>query len=91
MIKERHGFNKETLGLFFKDQVKSILLIVILGTPIFVLFMKLIDWGGDLFFIYLFIACFILLLMFIHIVPNYIMPLFNTYKDLDDGTLKTKI
>lgn len=26
-----------------------------------------------------------------HIVPNYIMPLFNTYKDLEPGTLREKI
>ena len=53
--------------------------------------MKLIDWGGDLFFIYLFGACFVLMLIFMHVVPNYIMPLFNTYKDLEEGSLKTKI
>jgi STE24 endopeptidase len=26
-----------------------------------------------------------------HIVPNYILPLFNKYTDLEDGSLKDKI
>jgi len=39
----------------------------------------------------LFGAYLVLLLLLMHIVPNWILPLFNTYTDLEDGSLKDKI
>jgi STE24 endopeptidase len=64
---------------------------IVIGTPIYVLFMRLIQWGGEYFYIYLFAAYVLILLIFMHIVPNWILPLFNKYSDLEDGTLKEKI
>lgn len=87
-LKERHGFNKMTMGLWIKDQIKVLFLSIILGAPIFWIIMKVIDWGGEHFYFYLFATYTIILLIMISIVPNYIMPMFNTYKDLEEGTLK---
>ena len=53
--------------------------------------MKLIYWGGKNFYIYVFVAYIVILLILMSIVPNWIMPLFNKYTDLPDGSLKTKI
>ena len=48
-------------------------------------------WGGDRFYLYVwgFMFCFSVFMM--TIVPVVIMPLFNEYKPLDDGPLKTRI
>jgi len=41
--------------------------------------------------VYMFGAFVFLLLIFMHIIPNWILPLFNKYEDLRDGSLKDKI
>ena len=64
---------------------------IILGVPIYILFMKLIEWGGEYFYVYLLGAYVAILLLFMHIFPNWILPLFNKYTDLEEGTLKEKI
>jgi len=46
ILKERHGFNKETLSIFISDFWKKFLLTIVLGVPIYILFMKVIQWGG---------------------------------------------
>lgn len=33
----RHGFNKQTLGLFFKDMVKNLLLSFIVSIPLYLI------------------------------------------------------
>ena len=64
---------------------------IILGIPILALFIKLIEWGGDLVALYLFGTSVALSLIFMVLIPVFIMPLFNKFEDLKEGTLKTKI
>ena len=92
-IKERYKFNKMTTGLYFCDNVKKLLLIFILGYPIFYLFMKLIDWGGENFVLYLSIFTIVFFLVFLQLIPILIMPIFNKYNDLTEaeGDLKSQI
>jgi STE24 endopeptidase len=33
VIEERHGFNKQTLGLYIKDKVKGLILSIVFGAP----------------------------------------------------------
>lgn len=90
-IEKKHGFNKQTLGLFFSDKVKSTLLTLIIGGPFVALLLQIIKLGGDFFYIYVwaFMFCFSVFMM--TLVPTVIMPLFNKYEKLPEGTLKTKI
>jgi STE24 endopeptidase len=41
-IEKRHGFNKQTYGLFFSDKVKSLLLTFAIGGPFVALLLKII-------------------------------------------------
>lgn len=52
---------------------------------------KIMQWGGPNFYIYVFVFLVILIFLMMWIVPNFIMPLFNKYEDIEDGSLKTKI
>jgi STE24 endopeptidase len=90
-IEKKHGFNKQTLGLFFSDKVKSLLLTMIIGGPFVALLLQIIRLGGDYFYIYTwaFMFCFSVLMM--TLVPTVIMPLFNKYEPLEDGDLKRRI
>uniref|UniRef100_A0A7S2KZA2 CAAX prenyl protease n=1 Tax=Leptocylindrus danicus TaxID=163516 RepID=A0A7S2KZA2_9STRA len=90
-IEKKHGFNKQTMGLFFSDKVKSLLLTFVIGGPFVALLLKIIEKGGDQFYIYVwfFMVCFSVFMM--TIVPVFIMPLFNKYEALEDGDLKDRI
>lgn len=42
VIEEKHGFNKQTIGLYIKDQIKSLLLMIVIGYPLFSLLLFII-------------------------------------------------
>lgn len=67
------------------------MLLGLFGIPIFVLFMSLISWGGEYFYLYMMIATVTLMLIFMHIIPSFIMPLFNKYEELGQGPLREEI
>lgn len=91
VVEEKHGFNKMTLGLFFKDLVKETTVSTIFGAIFFSIFNWILDHTGPRF--YLFLAGFFILfqIVMILIYPTFIMPLFNEFKSIDEGELKDKI
>lgn len=91
IIKERFGFNKMTLGTFWSDKFKSVLLTIILGGPIYYGIMKIIVWGGPYFYLYLGGFFIVMMILLVNLIPNFIMPLFNKYTDLADVELKRRI
>ena len=90
-IERKHGFNKQTLGLFVSDKIKSLALTFIIGGPFTALLLWIIKAGGEYFYVYVwgFLFCFSLFMM--TIVPTVIMPMFNKYEPLSDGSLKTRV
>lgn len=91
VINEKHGFNKMTLKIFFTDLVKSMIIFTILIAILIPILVKTIEYGGPNFYIYLFIFIVIFTFIMIWIVPNFIMPLFNNYTELEESELRTKI
>jgi STE24 endopeptidase len=90
-IEKKHGFNKQTVGLFVTDKIKSLVLTMVIGGPFIALLLRIIQWGGEYFYIYVwgFMFCFSVFMM--TVVPIVIMPLFNKYEPLPDGSLKSSI
>ena len=90
-IEERFGFNRTTRRLFFIDLGKSVALAILLMAPLVLAadyamrqlgaWWWLALWG-------IFVAFNVLALL---IVPTLIMPLFNKFEPLEDGTLKARI
>lgn len=91
VIDEKHGINTMTIGLFITDMIKSSLISIILMAIITPLIVKIMEWGGEHFYIYMFAFIVSLTFIMLWIVPNFLMPLFNKYEDIQDGELKTKI
>ncbi|VDP20759.1 unnamed protein product [Soboliphyme baturini] len=91
VIEEKHGFNKQTLSFFLRDQAKkfvvslALLLIVVAGV------IWIIQKGGDYFFVYVFLFASAVLFVILTIYPEFIAPLFDKYELLADGELKSKI
>lgn len=78
--------------LFFIDNAKQVVLTVVIGVPLIYLLLGIIEWGGEHFYFYVFSFMVAFNLLMMHIFPNYIQPLFNTYKELDkESTLRSKI
>ena len=59
--------------------------------PLLAAVIKIVYWGGDFFFIYLwaFVVGFTLFMMIIY--PEFIAPLFDKYTPLPEGELRTEI
>ncbi|KAI9339105.1 peptidase family M48-domain-containing protein [Obelidium mucronatum] len=91
VVEEEFGFNKMTIPLFFSDKAKSLLLTVLLGSPLIAGGISVIEWGGQNFVFYagafVLVAQCALILLF----PTVIAPLFNKFTPLEDGDLKTDI
>lgn len=91
VLEERFGFNKQTKKIFFTDILKGQALSFIIGTPVMLGFVKIVEYFGDSFFAYLWAFFFALQIFMMTIAPVVIMPLFNKFTPLEDGSLKTKI
>ncbi|XP_076813019.1 CAAX prenyl protease 1 homolog [Clavelina lepadiformis] len=60
VIEESYGFNKMTLGLFFKDTLKRTLVSQAIMMPLTALIIFVIEIGGDYFFIYAWLIVFMI-------------------------------
>lgn len=90
-IEKKHGFNKQTMGLFFSDKIKSLVLSCVIGGPFTALLLKIIHWGGEYFYLYVWAFLFVFSVIMMTVYPILIMPLFNKYEPLPDGKLKESI
>merc|ERR1719218_2593 len=91
VIEQKHGFNKQTVGLFFYDKLMGFVLSIVIGGPVLSAIIWLINWGGEYFYIYIWSFLLIFGIIMMTIYPTFIQPLFNKFEPLEDGTLKTKI
>src|SRR6516162_9591538 len=90
-LEDRFGFNATTMKTWVLDRLKGFLLAVLLGFPLLVLVLKLIEWTGPNWWIWaaVLVVAFQLLLMLI--APAVIMPLFNKFTPLPDGCLRERL
>ncbi|KAG7019021.1 CAAX prenyl protease 1-like protein [Cucurbita argyrosperma subsp. argyrosperma] len=91
VIESRHGFNKQTIWLFFRDMIKGILLSILLGPPIVSAIIIIVQKGGPYLAIYLWGFMFTLSLVMMTLYPILIAPLFNKFTPLPSGDLREKI
>jgi STE24 endopeptidase len=90
-IERKHGFNKQTIGLFITDKIKGLGLMVVIGSPFVALLLKIIKWGGEQFYLYVWAFTFAFSLFMMTVYPVVIMPMFNKYEPLPEGSLKDQI
>src|SRR6185295_1122186 len=90
-LEDRFGFNTTTVKTWVLDRLKGLLLAVLLGFPLLALVLKLIEWTGPNWWIWaaVLIIAFQLLLMLI--APAVIMPLFNKFTPLPEGSLRERL
>ena len=91
VLEEKYGLNKTTLNTFIKDQIKTVLLFILFLPLIICLLVYIIIIGGKYFYIFTEIFCILLLFIFMWVYPNFIQPLFNTFKELENEELYSGI
>jgi len=90
-IEARFGFNKMTAGLYISDMFKQLALMVIIGIPLAWVILSLMQSAGSLWWLYAWAVwtAFTLLMMWAY--PTFIAPLFNQFKPMQAGELKSRI
>lgn len=92
LVKDKaQGFSNMTLGLFLKDFLKSLALLVIFGFLIIYALLFCYEFLGKFWWIAAFVLSFCIILIIDLIYPTLIAPLFNKMQRLDDENLLEKI
>ena len=91
VIEARHGFNRMSVGLFIADLARQAALGAVIGTPVILAVLWLMNAMGNLWWLYVWLFWSTVNLLFLFIYPTWIAPLFNKFSPLEDGEMKTRI
>ncbi|MGC8774097.1 MAG: M48 family metallopeptidase [Chlorobaculum sp.] len=91
VLEERFGFNQTTPKVFVIDLIKTLLLAVLIGTPVLAAILWFFQSAGPLGWLWAWggVTAFSLLLQYV--APTWIMPMFNKFEPLEDGELRKSI
>src|SRR6266513_1876912 len=90
-LEERFGFNTTSIKTWILDRVKGFLLAGLLGYPLLALVLKLIEWTGANWWLWATAVVIAFQLLVLLIAPAIIMPLFNKFTPLPEGTLRERL
>ncbi len=91
VIEQRFGFNRATPGIFISDQIKHLLVMLILGIPLASLVLWLMQDASPLWWLYVWIVWMGFSLLMLWAWPAFIAPIFNKFVPLEDQALKQRI
>uniref|UniRef100_A0A6G1SBR6 CAAX prenyl protease n=1 Tax=Aceria tosichella TaxID=561515 RepID=A0A6G1SBR6_9ACAR len=89
-LEQKHGFNKQTPAFYAWDKLKKFLISFSISAPVLSGVVYIVRKGGDYFFLYLWLFCFVvvLVLTFFH---GEIAALFDKFTPLPAGELRDRI
>jgi len=90
-LEERFGFNTTTQKLWWLDRLKGLLLAILLGYPLLVLVLKLAEWTGHWWWLWAWGALLSFQLLMALLAPVLILPLFNKFTPLPEGSLRRRL
>src|SRR5882672_7669820 len=90
-LEERFGFNTSTQKLWWLDRLKGLLLGIILGYPLLVLVLKLVDWANGWWWLWAWAAVMGFQLLMSILAPVLILPLFNKFTPLPESSLRERL
>lgn len=90
-LEERFGFNTTTQKLWWLDRVKGLFLAAVLGFPLLVLVLKLVEWTGRWWWLWAWAALLVFQLVMAVLAPVLILPLFNKFTPLAEGSLRERL
>jgi STE24 endopeptidase len=90
-LEGRFGFNTTTAATWWLDRLKALLLAVVLGYPLLLLILKLVEWIGAWWWLWAWAAVLAFQLMMAVLAPVLILPLFNKFTPLPEGGLRNRL
>jgi len=87
-LEERFGFNTMTRKLWVLDRIKGFTLAAALGFPLLWLILKIVDWTGGSWWLWAWGAMTGFQLLMTVLAPALILPLFNKFVPLPEGSLR---
>ncbi|MEO5338981.1 MAG: M48 family metallopeptidase [Magnetococcus sp. MYC-9] len=85
ILEARFGFNRTTGWTFVTDQLKMVLLTVLLGGPLLAGLLFVFEQAGSMAWLYGWLGITVFSLLMQWVVPRWILPLFNTFSPLEEG------
>jgi STE24 endopeptidase len=90
-LEEKFGFNTTTQKTWWLDRIKGLLLATVLGYPLLVLVLKIVEWTGSAWWLWAWGAMLAFQMLMLLIAPVLIMPLFNKFTPLPEGSLRERL
>jgi STE24 endopeptidase len=90
-LEEKFGFNTTTPKIWWMDRLKGLLLAVVLGYPLLVLILKIVEWTGASWWLWAWAALLAFQFLMLVLAPVLIMPLFNKFTPLPEGSLRARL
>ncbi|HTD65147.1 MAG TPA: M48 family metallopeptidase [Candidatus Limnocylindria bacterium] len=90
-LEDRFGFNTTTMKTWLLDRVKGLLLAFLLAFPLLALVLQVIEWTGANWWFWAWAIVIVFQLLLMLIAPAVIMPLFNKFTPLGEGSLRERL
>ena len=90
-LEERFGFNTSTQRTWWGDRMKGLLLSIALGYPLLALVIKIVDWAEASWWLWAWGALMAFQVLMMVLAPVLIMPLFNKFTPLPEGSLRDRL
>jgi STE24 endopeptidase len=91
VLEREFGFNRTTLGVFLMDLIKQTILAFLIGTPLLLAALWLMQSSGGLWWVYVWLLWTAFSLFMVWAYPTLIAPLFNRFKPLDRDSLRARL
>ena len=90
-LETKFGFNRMTLRLFLADLLKSTLIGAAIGIPLLAAVLWLMQRSGDYWWVWAWVLWTAFNLLILLIYPTVIAPLFNKFKPLEAGAVRSRV
>jgi STE24 endopeptidase len=90
-LEESFGFNKMTPKIFIMDMIKNGVVGLLIGTPLLLFVLWIMENSGSNWWLYVWATWLGFSVFMMWAYPAFIAPLFNKFRPLEDGELKTRI
>jgi STE24 endopeptidase len=91
VLEVRFGFNKMTPAMFVTDMLKSTALALVIGVPLIMLILWLMESAGSYWWLYAWVSLTAFSLLMTWAYPKFIAPMFNKFNPLEEGEVANRI
>jgi len=91
VVEQEFGFNRMTFALFLSDLAKQLAVSAVLGVPLAMAILWLMQKMGALWWVYAWLVLVAFLVVFMMIYPALILPLFNKFTPVTEGELSARV